>query len=373
MFNKLFGKKKATGVEGVKKNIQTADSIISSAVKKSGNISGVTLSKQEQQALLKRRKKVPIYIILLKYISIILLAVSLGGFLYLKADINKENKYLGLLGLQDNVGKFHAKVKKENFELKKTIKNLENEIEDFEYRLDNNLYGKYSDLVEEVRGTQRTWFTSTNININTDTGKSELTTSYGILDSVDEMIQYFRSADKYFTLYFAKREKEQSGDNYKECKNPNISMSQKEKLLCPKPAEIYKYDMINEIELKNISITDSNASINISVNDLLNKNFTLGSEFVEMMNSFSFFKNAEIKNFSQQKNSTGVKSMNMTLRLELQNKDEVDPADENFIFFETWKKYNKIQQLRKNRKTKSNNSTLSDTSSNKRVRPKKKS
>ncbi len=341
MFKNIFGPKKPSNVTEVKKNIRTADNIISSAVKNTGNISGVTLNKKEQKALLKKRKKVPVHILMMKYTSIILFAGMLGGVAYLTADLDEKNGYLGLLGLPENTGSYYKKIKQENIDLGLKVSDLTKDIDDYEHRLDNDLFGKNSDTVESIKNSQKTWYGSSKFSINAETGKNETIIKYGVLDSVDEMIKYFKSSD-YQTKYFAQKELGLTGSNYEDCKNPRISAGRKDQLNCPKNSNMFS--MVNEITLKNISINESGANINVEVSDILNKIFTLGSEFVEMMNSFNFYKNGEVNAFTQRSGSSGEKSMDLAIHLEHQLLDEEDPDDENFIFFQTWKKNSGIKK-----------------------------
>ena len=89
----LKGKKTDTpsGVMGVKKNTQTTDSIISAAVSNAGNISSMTMSKEEHDRLISAKHKMPVHITILKYASLILMSLAIVVGLLLKADLEPTN------------------------------------------------------------------------------------------------------------------------------------------------------------------------------------------------------------------------------------------------------------------------------------------
>ncbi len=377
MFKKIAslipGKKKANDVQNVKKVTNTADNIISKAVADAGNISNITLSKEEQKALLEQRKKVPFYIIVMKYSSILLFAILFGVALFVKADLDTNNTYFGALGLQDNTGSKYKKLKTENNQFKEEINRIESETQELITRMEEGNYGIYTDQIDEIKQQQKHWFTASEITTNIETGESEVKTHYGILDAVNEMIDFFQDAN-YQIRYFAKKEKELLGDKWETCRNPYISAAKKAEIKCPPPIMIA---MKNEVNVRSININPTGANISVNVSDILSKVFTLGSEFVDMMNSFPFYRDGSIRSFTRRKASSGEENMEISLRLEFQDQGEdaiPDPADENFQYFEAWKNLNKtinntLEQARaQSAKSQSENSSASEKSSAPRTR-----
>lgn len=338
MFDKLksiiSSKNNNVSLDKVKKSTQTADSIISQAVSNAGNISSLTLSKEERNSLLEQRKKIPVHITALKYISITLSIILVVVMLFLKADLDTQNNYFGKLGLNDNTGSKHKKIKIKNTELNENVKDLNEKIESLKNKIENKKYGVFIDEIEEIENTQRHWFTTSETKTNIETGKTETVYNYGLIDSFTDMIEYFEDFSGYKTKYFAKRSKELSGDNWKKCKSPLVSSSKKKQLGCP--AEIM-YVMKNNIEVKSFNISSNGAIVSVDVNEILDKVFTLGSEFIDMMNSFSFYKNGEIRSFTRREQRTGEDSMALSINLEFQEKEDEDLDDEYFQYFEDWK------------------------------------
>ncbi len=330
-------------VDKVKKQTQTADSIISQAVTNAGNISNVTLSKEERKALLDQRKKVPAHILIMKFTSLGLFAILLVATLFLKADLHPENAYFGLLGLNDNTGSLHKKVKVENTELQDEIEEVETKIETQRTKIETEKYGIFTEEIDEITAQQKNWFTKTEVVTNIETGETETKTTYGLIDSFGDMISYFQDAN-YQTKFFAKREKDLLGSNWEMCKNPFVPSAKKAELKCPPPIMIA---MKNEIEIKSYNINPTGASISVSASEILSKIFTLGSEFVDMMNSFPFYKNGEVRSFTRREQANGEESIELSIRLEFQEEPlegeegEVDPADEYFQYFENWNRLNK--------------------------------
>jgi len=102
--------------------------------------------------------------------------------------------------------------------------------------------------------------------------------------------------------------------------------------------------MSNELELRSFSINDTNANLNIDAADIYGKIFTLGGEFVEITNATPLYKNGTLRSFQRQTFDSGDAGMNISLRLELQDFEDIDPdpSDAKFKYLEQWLQENRL-------------------------------
>ena len=91
-----------------------------------------------------------------------------------------------------------------------------------------------------------------------------------------------------------------------------------------------------DIQIENIQVSRDGISFSVIGSQILGKIFFLNIEFIEMVNSFPFLKNGKLTQFARQKNEDEYDSMSFSVRLELQENDETDPADERFEEYLTW-------------------------------------
>lgn len=350
MFKKKGAGNSGVDVSQVKTGGQTSDSIISNAVAKAGNISGVTLSKEEQAQLMEKRKNTPITTVVIKYLSLSALAVTIVVGLLLKADLDPGNQYLGLLGLSDNTGSKFLKESKEknqleqaNTELQNVINSLSRRSEEFEEASTQEKYGLLVPEIAEIESLQRRWFDETvTVTVTDEEGETSKRKEkrYGLIDSFNNMAEYF-SDQNYQPRFFAENNRNQSEPEVCKYIDQKLDASQlaaKRKAQCATPTVLL---MANEISVRGLNINASAANVSVSTSDLLSRVFTLSSEFVIMMNSFPFYKGAEVTNFTRRELSEGGDTMEISLRLDTQPEDEEDPADKYFIDFTEWEKYKK--------------------------------
>lgn len=331
---------KTVDVMGVKKSTQTTDSIISQAVSNAGNISSMTLSKEEHDRLLSARHKMPVHIVLLKYVSLILMAGAIViGFL-LKADLEPTNTYFSFLGLPQNTGSQFVKSSQEKniFEqknniLKTAIASIKERSEAFDNTSENKKVSLLVPEVLEIEALQKRWF---NEIVETSNPEGQLIEEqkFGLIDSFAEMIEYFEDKE-YQPRFFTKKNREQSLSQTE----PDVCNIANNKLSAVQLAEKKTFEssgrcisnstliMANEIAIRGLNISASGVNVTVSASDLLSRVFTLSSEFVVMMNSFDFYKGAKITNFTRRTLPEGGDTTEIALRLEFQAEEEEDADD----------------------------------------------
>jgi len=333
MFGPLKKKAKNPAASGGKavdfKKIKTApaanNGIVATSVAQSGNISNMGLTKEEQAALIEKRNQLPPHIKALKYGSIALFAITLASFLFLSADLKPDNGYFGILGLSDNTGSAFTRVSQENTQKNQELRKIENTTKGVRDRISNQVFGDFVETTDEIKNGQKTWFTEarevTVFNEETQEEETKEKVILGYLDMLNYLTAYFE--DRSFkTSYF--KAKEESLITTSESRSRSRGISSDSLL------------MSNEIEIKSFAINEGNANLNIDISDIYGKIFTLGGEFVEITNSTPIFKNGVLRSFQRQNLASGDAGMNVSLRLELQEEGDEDPADEKFKYLEDW-------------------------------------
>lgn len=352
-FKSIMGGKKANqaaDVTQVKKGGQTTDNIISQAVKDAGNISSMTLSKKEQEQLFNSKNKVPFQVTALKYLSLTVLAVTIVAGLLLKADVDPRNNYLSVLGLSDNTGSKFVKYSQDKNKLEQQTTMLKAEIDSirerskaFDDTSDSDKIALLVPEVSEVEAEQKRWFSEV-VEVEDElTGQLKEVRKYGLIDSFNEMIEYFE--DKQYQPRFFNQKNRDESINRSE---PEVCNVANNKLTPSELALKRQYEnagkcftsstliMANEIDIRGLSITANGANVNVMASDLLSRVFTLSSEFVAMMNSFPFYKGAAVTSFTRRELSAGGDSSEIALRLNFQEEDEEDEYDEYLSDLTQW-------------------------------------
>lgn len=347
----MGGKKQENSgdVTQVKKNTQTTDNIISQAVSNAGNLSSMTLSKEEHDRLLTARQKMPFHILLLKYFSLAVMASTIVAGLLLKADLDPRNSYLKFLAVNKNTGSQFVELSQASSVLEQEISSLENEIASLKERREkfdeSTEVAKVSLLVPqilEVEDMQKIWFDTTVEELDENENLVEVK-KYGLIDSFSNMIEYFEDT-AYQPRFFNQKNRDESliTNVPALCNQPITSLTteqinEKRRLeasgQCPTNSTLI---MANEIEIRGLNISANSANVTVSASDLLKRVFTLSSEFVIMMNSFDFYKGAEISNFSRRELDDGGDTTEIALQLSFQEEDEEDPDDQYLIDFIEW-------------------------------------
>ena len=330
----LKGKKTDTpsGVMGVKKNTQTTDSIISAAVSNAGNISSMTMSKEEHDRLISAKHKMPVHITILKYASLILMSLAIVVGLLLKADLEPTNAYFSFLGLSDNTGSEYVKTSQERNTFEQRNDVLEEEIASITERSDSfdnsTEANKVSLLVPEileVEDMQKRWFNEL-VEFTNEDGQLVEEEKFGLVDSFADMIEYFEDKE-YQPRFFNQKNRDQNLS----ASEPDVCNVANNKLSAAELAEKRNFEntgrcisnstliMANEIDIRGLNINATGVNVTVSASDLLSRVFTLSSEFVIMMNSFDFFKGATITNFTRRELEEGGDTTEVALRLEFQD------------------------------------------------------
>ncbi len=347
----MKGKKSsaASGVMGVKKNTQTTDSIISEAVSNAGNISSMTMTKEEHDRIMSAKHKMPVQILVLKYFSLTLMSTAIIAGLLLKADLEPTNAYFSFLGLSENTGSDYVKNSQEKniFEQKNTV--LKEEIASITERSasfdESSEANKVSLLVPEileVEALQRRWFNEL-VESTNENGQLVEKLEFGLVDSFADMIEYFEDKE-YQPRFFNQKNLDQTLS----ASEPSVCNVANSKLNPADLKEKQKFEnlgrcisnstliMANEISIRGLNINSTGANVTVSASDLLSRVFTLSSEFVIMMNSFDFFKGASITNFNRRELEEGGDTTEVALRLEFQDKDEEDEDDQYLVDLLQW-------------------------------------
>ncbi len=93
----------------------------------------------------------------------------------------------------------------------------------------------------------------------------------------------------------------------------------------------------NNVRVENISLDRKETKLTVVGSNLFGNVFFLDIEFVDMLNSFSFFKNGEIKNFIRKRDENGDEIMSTSIKLQMQQPSEKDEDDEKFEEYTKWR------------------------------------
>ena len=275
--------------------------------------------KKAQTDYLKQRKKLPPLTFALKYLAIISLIGLFMIHLWLKFDLDSANSYLFMAGVKKNTQVKHQELSMTNKQLNNELAELSEKIKEKKYRIKEKNFFEHQDEITKIKSQQTIqWFDEINKN-----GKRVL----GVFDSFNRMSRFF------------------SDPSYPDIEGGTAGIITGRQLLSR-----------NTINVKNVTINSNSASFSVEAGSIFEKVFFLSSEFVDMMNSFDFFKNGEIFNYAR-KNLQGESAMSFTLKLEMQGADEEDPSDVRFKEYLDWeksqmKKRSSIQSSRGNRASK---------------------
>ncbi len=253
------------------------------------NLAQTILSPEEQRALLSERRKTPLWIHFLKYISLVVIVSGMVSFLWFKIDLEPENKYLSVFGLSENGGLKFENSQKRKSVLERDLSEYSGKITRFSQQLEQKKYSVYTDVINEIKSQQLAWFDRVN---------SDGTEVYGILDGPARMEAYFNS---------------------KAFDHPILSSTG------------------NKVMIEGVAASRDGVDFQVSTSHLFGKVFFLSYEFVKMMNSFPIYKNGELAtSLNKQKDSNGNEGMKFSLKLQIQRPGEIDPEDVLFQKYEKW-------------------------------------
>ena len=252
-------------------------------------VAQTTLNAEEQRILLQKRRQVPGWILFIKYFSLLLIVVGLVGITWITIDSDKNNKYLEIFNATENTGSKYEQLKKIQKKLEQESIGYANKISRIEKQLKTKNYSINTDTVQKIREQQIPWLDSFD-----EKGNIE---KYGILNGPERAAEYFNS---------------------KSFEDPILSNTG------------------NDIQVDISSVNRDEISFKVQGAHLFGKTFFLNTEFVELINSFPIYKGGSLSNFSKKPDKNGNQSMDFNLKLSLQARDEVDPADSVFVKYEKW-------------------------------------
>ncbi len=251
-------------------------------------------SSTSQKKYLADRKKTPLLVSIIKGLAILLFVTLSSGYIWLKFDMDHDNAYFKLAGIETNTYQKHLKLSSDKKKLEQDLKEIKDEIKDKQQRIEEGRYSLYEESISAIRSTAFIpWFDE----IDKD-GNRKL----GAYDSVKKIRDFFVARD------------------YTDPDGGNGTITGRQIL------------SRNSLEIDNLTISRKSVTVSVKATNILGKIFFLSTEFVDMMNSLPFFKNGVIKSFNRQEGT----DMNFLLVLEIQQPDEEDPADIRFGEFEKW-------------------------------------
>jgi len=246
------------------------------------------LTKEDKEKLLEDRHHTPFVVLILKILAFFLLFLTFVSFVWLSLDLSSTNVVLSAFGKPENTEMKFSRLEKQKKFLEDENQKFKSKTRQFESRIENKTYFVYTQTINEIKEGQYKWF-----NKFDEDGKIQ---EYGILDGVENIKDYFNSR------------------NYK---HPILMAG-------------------NNIELENVSSTRDKISFNVRGSNLFGKTFFLNAEFIEMLNSFPFYKNGEIRDFTRIKMENGNDGMKFSLKLDIQKAGEEDTADIRFAEYKNW-------------------------------------
>ncbi len=249
---------------------------------------GTKLTKEEREKMFRERKKTPFLVALLKYIALLLVVGGIGTYSWLSIELEPENKYLSLFNLGENTSVRYQKSTEER--MQKEVENAElvHNLEEINRKLETKEYSLNTEKINNIRANQLVWF---------DEKNEEDETVYGILNSPSHIQQYLSSEE----------------------------------------FEDLVLNGSNEFIIKNIKASRNDLKFRVISSNIFGKVFYLNTEFIRMMNSFSFLKNGDIRNFTRKQNEEEEDVMEFAIKFDIQSPEETDSFDEYFTEYETWK------------------------------------
>ncbi len=247
-----------------------------------------SLSDEEKEKLFESKKAHKIKLEIIKDSTILLFVVVILSGLLLAADVNKNNKYFRLFGKSENTATMHKKLKRKNVDIISKVEKADREIRDIKKRLAKEDFFQHRQEINAITSERLPLL---------DKAKRENREDYGILHSVGNMMAYFNESPEGI--------------------DPVIGGG-------------------NEIKVERLHIDRERVTFTAQGTNIFGKVFFLNSEFVEMLNSFPFFKDGAIKSFLRKTDNNGDDRMQFTLTIDVQKSTEEDEADGALAQFIQW-------------------------------------
>lgn len=228
---------------------------------------------------------------ILKYCAQIALVCTFLLHLGASVDSNVDNPYLSTVNIE-NSGAKHAQLKREITALENEKNKTSRAVKKIQGKIKTETYTNFSETIAEVKSRHINWF---------DKIENGRIKEIGVFDAAVKVQKYFDSSA------------------YKDDEN------------------ILKQG--NKIKIISQSITRDSASISLSISQEYKRLFYLVNEFIKQMNSYPFFMGGELnKNFSREKDENGDDSMQVTISMQRQTAEDIDPFDHLYPPFEEWVK-----------------------------------
>jgi len=283
----------------------------SPASKDSNNTASAFTSFLKQKSGGTQPVKMNVIVQVLKYVSLIGFCVTFFLYIWLLMDLEPETKYLGVFALKENVGEKHARLKKEKSTLQNDVDSLKSEIAKKEEQIRTGLFSEYSEEIEKIRSQQFVWFDEPD---EDDPDK----TIIGLLNTPTHIAEYINSADyKPVTTLVG------GGDTLPTSEEAST----------------------NQIEVSDVIATREVITFKFVALNTFDRVFALASNFIDMLNYFPFFENAEIRKFERDVNDRGREELGMNLKVDVESFNEEDATQEQYSSFDEW--FQKAEQLRK--------------------------
>ncbi len=245
----------------------------------------------------------------------IVVVLAMGAFY---VDLHNKNKYLSIIG-RDNTFKIHQAKSKENEGLNRDLDSIKSRVARLEKKIENKDYYEHKTKTDKIKSEMLEWvdrvekvesefsdLASTDTDDGVETANSEdepeEVVIYGIIDTINRVEGYFNS------------------DSYRH--------------------QILSGNLVN---VDKVSVTRKKISFTTSLSNLFGKTFYLGTEFIEMINSLPFYKNASVTSFTRKISKEGDEEMQMSLNVGIQLEGEKDPADKSIEQLREELDYDKAQ------------------------------
>lgn len=311
------------------------------------------LSREEKERYIKALKKTPLWILLLKYVALCVFLGSTVGWFWLKADLNPENKYLSIYGVDKNIAQKYTTLKKKKSDLEQETGQLAFEIERIKKQLENQEYSQYSRTIQTLKNEQLTFFdTKDHITPLIETlqytaphQREKLFESAYITPSKqEELLTIIADKEKRFQeIQDIKQEKGREYDRLtqQEIERENAitreewhdlllhaGLTEKEFGVLEMPFHMRDFlasdafeDLLltndNSLVIENVSVNREVLTFNISGYNVFGNTFLLHTQFIEHMNAVPFLENGLLTTFEKEIDEEGNPTMTYTARFDI--------------------------------------------------------
>ena len=203
---------------------------------------GKTFTKSDKKAYLEGRGKTPVHILVLKYVGILLFALTWLVYFILKADLDPKNDYLKLFAVQENTFLKHKNLEIDTTKLETDIAQNEAELVSYQTRLEKKQFFEHQTEINDIK-TQSTvqWF---------DTIDDEGNLRMGVFDSLEKLANFFNSR------------------SYNDIEGKDGKITGRQIL------------SRNDVVIENISVDRQNANFSVTGSNIFGKIFFLNTELV---------------------------------------------------------------------------------------------